>query len=153
MTPKRSSTNIRPPAFPGSGIEAELDGAKISNPVQFIDVESALRKKTLAKTEVIHWKGANDDQVDGILYYPDGYEAGKRFPLVTYTHGGPMGADLDGWSANPAYVANLLTQRGAFVLVTNYHGSANYGENGLNRSVAANITRWKFRILRKASII
>ena len=106
---------------------AELDGANISSPVQLIDVEGALRKKTLAKTEVIHWKGANDDQVDGILYYPDGYEAGKRYALVTYTHGGPMGADMDGWSANPAYVANLLTQRGAFVLVTNYHGSANYG--------------------------
>jgi dipeptidyl aminopeptidase/acylaminoacyl peptidase len=106
---------------------AELDGAKVLHPTQLVDVYARFRNKTIAKTEVIHWRGANDDEVDGILYYPDDYEAGKRYPLVTYTHGGPMGADMDAWSANPAYAANLLTQRGAFVLETNYHGSANYG--------------------------
>lgn len=106
---------------------AQLHGAQVVNPVQLVDVYSQYRKKRTAKTEVIHWKGANDDEVDGILYYPDNYESGKRYPLITYTHGGPMGADMDAWSANPAYAANLLTQRGAFVLETNYHGSANYG--------------------------
>ncbi len=112
---------------PWAWYRAQLDGARVLNPVLLVDVYARFRKKVTAKTEVIHWKGANDDEVDGILYYPDKYEAGKRYPLVTYTHGGPMGADMDAWSANPAYVANLLTQRGAFVLETNYHGSANYG--------------------------
>ncbi|HUJ30233.1 MAG TPA: prolyl oligopeptidase family serine peptidase [Candidatus Acidoferrum sp.] len=112
---------------PWQWYRAQLDGAKVQNPTLLVDIYSRYRKKTIAKTEVIHWKGANDDEVDGILYYPDDYQSEKRYPLVTYTHGGPMGADLDAWSANPAYAANLLTQRGAFVLETNYHGSANYG--------------------------
>ena len=44
---------------------------------------------------MLHWKGANDDDVEGILYYPDNYEAGKNYPLIVATHGGPAGADLD----------------------------------------------------------
>jgi dipeptidyl aminopeptidase/acylaminoacyl peptidase len=115
-------------SIPWRWYRAELHGAKVEHATELVDVYGSFRNKPIARTEVIHWKGANDDEVDGILYYPDNYQAGKRYPLVTYTHGGPMGADLDAWSDNPAYAANLLTQRGAFVLETNYHGSANYGE-------------------------
>ena len=42
-------------------------------------------------------------------------------------HGGPTGWDSDAWDDNWAYPVNLMTQRGAFVLRPNYHGSANYG--------------------------
>lgn len=115
-------------SVPWQWYRAELDGTKVVHPALLVDLYKTYRTtKQLAKTEIIHWKGAHDDEVDGVLYYPDHYETGKRYPLVTYTHGGPMGADMDAWSANPAYAANLLTSRGAFVLETNYHGSANYG--------------------------
>jgi dipeptidyl aminopeptidase/acylaminoacyl peptidase len=115
-------------SVPWQWYRAELDGTQIKRAVILVDLYKTYRStKVLAKTDIIRWKGANDEDVDGILYYPDHYEAGKRYPLVTYTHGGPMGADLDAWSANPAYAANLLTSRDAFVLETNYHGSANYG--------------------------
>ena len=43
-------------------------------------------------------------------------------------HGGPASADHDSWDENWAYAANLLCQRGAFVLKPNYHGSACYGQ-------------------------
>lgn len=114
-------------SIPPKWFRARLEGAKVVDPVALVDVNEALRNKVASKTEVIHWTGSRGDQVDGILYYPDDYQAGKRYPLITYTHGGPMGADMDIWSANPAYVAQLMTQRGAFILETNYHGSANYG--------------------------
>ncbi len=39
----------------------------------------------------------------------------------------PPAADLDNWDESWAYAANLLCQRGAFVLRPNYHGSSNYG--------------------------
>lgn len=115
-------------SIPPRWYRAKLDGAKVESAAPFVDVYAAFRDRVVPKSEVIHWAGSNGDQVDGILYYPDNYEPGKRYPLVTYTHGGPMGADLDAWAANPAYVPPLLTQRGAFILETNYHGSANYGE-------------------------
>ena len=42
-------------------------------------------------------------------------------------HGGPAGADFDEWEESWAYPVNNYTQRGAFVMKPNYHGSSNYG--------------------------
>ncbi len=107
---------------------AQLDGTKIISPVQLTKLnENLIKNRTFAKTEVVHWKGANDEQVEGILYYPDNYEAGKKYPLITAIHGGPSGHDGDAWADSWAYPTNLFTQRGAFVLKPNYHGSNNYG--------------------------
>jgi dipeptidyl aminopeptidase/acylaminoacyl peptidase len=107
---------------------AHLDGAKIISPVQVTKLNEGLSKnRAFAKSEVIHWKGANDDEVEGILYYPTNYEAGKKYALITAIHGGPSGHDPDAWADSWAYPISLLTQRGAFVLKPNYHGSNNYG--------------------------
>jgi dipeptidyl aminopeptidase/acylaminoacyl peptidase len=107
---------------------AQLDGTKIVSPVQITKLnEGLVKNRTFAKSEVIRWKGANDEEVEGILYYPDNYETGKKYPVITAIHGGPTGHDSDSWEDNWAYPANLLTQRGAFILRPNYHGSNNYG--------------------------
>ena len=107
---------------------AQLDGAKVSSPVQVTHLNDGLVKgRVFAKTEVIRWKGSNDEDVEGILYYPANYEAGKKYPLITAIHGGPTGWDSDLWDDEWAYPNNLLTQRGAFILRPNYHGSGNYG--------------------------
>src|SRR5271168_2157185 len=107
---------------------AQLDGAKIISPVQITKLNEGLSKsRVFAKSEVIRWKGANDDEVEGILYYPTNYEAGKKYALITAIHGGPAGHDGDAWADSWAYPISLLTQRGAFVLKPNYHGSSNYG--------------------------
>jgi dipeptidyl aminopeptidase/acylaminoacyl peptidase len=107
---------------------AQLDGTKIVSPVQVTKLnEGLVKNRTFAKTEVIRWKGANDEEVEGILYYPTNYEAGKKYPLITAIHGGPAGHDADAWEDSWAYPNNLLTQRSAFLLKPNYHGSNNYG--------------------------
>jgi dipeptidyl aminopeptidase/acylaminoacyl peptidase len=107
---------------------AQLEGAKIDSPVQVTRLNEGLVKaRVFAKTEVIRWKGANDEEVEGILYYPANYDAATKYPLITAIHGGPTGHDSDAWEDNWAYPTNLLTQRGAFVLRPNYHGSGNYG--------------------------
>jgi dipeptidyl aminopeptidase/acylaminoacyl peptidase/formylglycine-generating enzyme required for sulfatase activity len=107
---------------------ARLDGNKLVSPVQFTHMnEGLIKSRAIAKAEVIRWKGANSDEVEGILHYPVNYEAGKKYPLITAIHGGPTGADMDFWDNNWAYPLQLLTQRGAFVLQVNYHGSGNYG--------------------------
>lgn len=112
---------------PTQWYRAKLDGAKVVDPVQITELNPQYKTKTIAKTEVLHWKGSNDDEVEGILYYPLNYEAGKKYPLITATHGGPAGADKDSWSESWAYSQEILNQRGAFVLKTNYHGSSDYG--------------------------
>src|SRR5271167_736100 len=103
------------------------DGKKISSSLQITNLNPGFKIKTIAKTEVLQWKGANDDDVEGILYYPDNYKAGQSYPLIVWTHGGPAGADHDQWAERWAYAPNLMTQKGAFVLKTNYHGSTGYG--------------------------
>jgi len=107
---------------------ARVDGNKLVSPVQLTHLNAGLVKsRAIARAEVIRWKGANNDEVEGILHYPVKYEAGKKYPLITAIHGGPSGSDKDFWDNNWAYPLQLLTQRDAFVLQVNYHGSNNYG--------------------------
>src|SRR5262245_27623541 len=43
----------------------------------------------LPRQERFEWKGADGASVEGLLFYPIGYEAGQRYPLVVQMHGGP----------------------------------------------------------------
>ncbi len=80
---------------------AQLDGTKIVSPVQITKLNEALvNGRVSAKTEVIRWKGSLDEEVEGILYYPANYEAGKKYPVITMIHGGPTGWDSDAWDDN-----------------------------------------------------
>ena len=107
---------------------AQLDGNKLSGERQLTKLnDNLVKNREFAKTEIIRWKGANDEEVEGILYYPTNYEAGKKYPVITAIHGGPMGSDKDFWNSSWAYPIPLLTQRGTFILRPNYHGSNNYG--------------------------
>jgi dipeptidyl aminopeptidase/acylaminoacyl peptidase len=107
---------------------AQLDAGKIVSPVQLAKLNEGLVKgRAYARSEIVRWKGANNEEVEGILYYPKHYEAGKKYALITAIHGGPMGSDKDLWGESWAYPLQLFTERGAFVLRPNYHGSNNYG--------------------------
>ena len=107
---------------------AQLGGGKIVSLVQLAKLnEGLVNGRAYAKSEVIRWKGSNNEEVEGILYYPTNYEEGKKYPLITAIHGGPMGSDKDLWGESWAYPIQLFTQRGSFVLRPNYHGSNNYG--------------------------
>jgi len=117
------STASRLPSFH----VADLNGNKITNEKELISLNKNLQKKTLAKSEIMVWKGYNDEEVTGILVYPENYQEGKRYPLMLSIHGGPAGADLDMFSDRWSTYPHLLSQRGMFVLKPNYHGSSNHG--------------------------
>ena len=104
-----------------------LEGATLASGAPVTTLNPKFQKRIAARTEVVRWQGALDEEVEGILYYPQNYEAGKKYPLVVMIHGGPLGADTDSWNDDYAYPTNLYTQRGALVLKPNYHGSGNYG--------------------------
>ncbi len=80
-----------------------------------------------AKSEIFRWKGAKNEAVEGVLFYPKDYEKGKKYPLILSIHGGPSAVTQnrwgDGWSTFP----HLWAEKNAFVLKPNYHGSSNYG--------------------------
>jgi dipeptidyl aminopeptidase/acylaminoacyl peptidase len=107
---------------------AQLNGSQIGSSAQFSKLnENLIKSRIFSKSEVLRWKGSNGDEVEGILRYPANYDPSKKYPVITAVHGGPAGADLDAWRDSWAYPYQLLTQRGAFVLSPNYHGSSNYG--------------------------
>lgn len=115
------------PSTPTQWYRVALDGNKLTNPVRLTDLNTEFKDKTIARTEIVRWKGALGEEIDGLLYYPRDYVVGKKYPLLTAPHGGPAGVDLDAWDESWAYAHQLLSQRGAFILKPNYHGSSNYG--------------------------
>jgi dipeptidyl aminopeptidase/acylaminoacyl peptidase len=106
---------------------ATLTDGQLADPVQITELNDHLDEKDIARTEVVRWQGALDEEVEGILYYPHDYQAGENYPLVVMIHGGPFGVDADQWAESHKRPANLLNQRGAFVFKPNYHGSRSYG--------------------------
>jgi dipeptidyl aminopeptidase/acylaminoacyl peptidase len=67
--------------------------------------------------------------IEGILFYPVNYVAGRKYPLIVQLHGGPAESDKFGWG--PGVIVNyvpVLTGRGYAVLRPNYRGSAGYGD-------------------------
>jgi len=92
----------------------------------------------LPRQEKITWKGADGVAIEGILFYPIGYEAGQRYPLVVQLHTGPHESDKFGYGAGVLvnYVP-VLTGQGYAVLRPNYRGSAGYG-NAFRRDVVPN---------------
>jgi dipeptidyl aminopeptidase/acylaminoacyl peptidase len=119
--------NYSTASVPGQWYAATLEGAALRNPQKFTNLNPGWKDKPITKSELVYWKGARDEQVEGILSYPLHYVAGKKYPLVVMIHGGPAGADLDQFSERYAYPVQLMTQRDAFVFRPNYHGSSQYG--------------------------
>jgi len=120
----RYSTAMEPAQWFG----ATLEGSVLKSERPVTELNPSLKGKTMAKAEVMKWKGALDETVEGILYYPHGFKEGQKYPLVLMIHGGPTGVDMDAFSESWGAYPNLMAQRGAFVLEPNYHGSGGYGQ-------------------------
>jgi dipeptidyl aminopeptidase/acylaminoacyl peptidase len=118
-----NSTASRPELW----FQATLDGNRLTNRAALTQLNPQFAQKTPARSEIVRWKGALDEEVEGILFYPQNFEPGKKFPLVVMIHGGPLSMDQDAWDDRTSRPVNLYTQRGAFVFTPNYHGSGNYG--------------------------
>ena len=80
----------------------------------------------LGDAEEITWKSKDGKMVGGVLVKPVGYTAGQKYPLIVAIHGGPAGADVLGF--NGGYGAQIYAGDGYAVLMPNYRGSTNYGE-------------------------
>jgi dipeptidyl aminopeptidase/acylaminoacyl peptidase len=100
--------------------------------------DSLASEYALPRQEKVTWKGADGVTIEGILFYPFNYEAGKRYPLVVQLHGGPQDSDKFGFGVGVLlnYVP-VLTGKGYAVLRPNYRGSSGYG-NAFLRDVTHN---------------
>jgi dipeptidyl aminopeptidase/acylaminoacyl peptidase len=57
--------------------------------------------------------------------YPPDYQPGRKYPLVTFVHGGPHGRYSEGFS----HEFQMVAATGSLVLFTNPRGSTNYGQD------------------------
>ena len=69
------------------------------------------------------YKSVGDVEIEGWLMKPFGYEAGRRYPLVLYIHGGPHSQYGEQWFDE----TQNLAAAGFMVLYTNPRGSSGYG--------------------------
>jgi dipeptidyl aminopeptidase/acylaminoacyl peptidase len=77
--------------------------------------------------ESFTFKGANDEDVQGFMIKPPGFDPSKKYPLKFLLHGGPQGAWGNSWTYR--WNAELFAATGNYVVVMiNFHGSTGYGQ-------------------------
>ena len=130
-------------AFPRGTLSSpeEVNVARLDGPWS----QTALTKNNpelasvpMGKGEVIRWKSKDGLEVEGVLVYPVGYEAGKRYPTVAIIHGGPSGVWDQSFPANWYNSAQVYAGQGWVAFLPNPRGSSGYGE----KFMAANYRDW-----------
>jgi len=77
--------------------------------------------------ESFTFEGANNDDVQGFMVKPPGFDLNKKYPLKFLIHGGPQGAWGNSWTYR--WNAELFAATGNYVVVMiNFHGSTGYGQ-------------------------
>jgi dipeptidyl aminopeptidase/acylaminoacyl peptidase len=100
--------------------------------------DSLERDVALPRQDKVTWRSSDGTTIEGLLFYPIGYQAGTRYPLVVQLHGGPQESDKFGYG--PGVIVNyvpVLTAKGYAVLRPNYRGSTGYGNAFLRDVVGA----------------
>lgn len=106
---------------------ARVDRDRLRDARMIVSLNKSLRKKTLAQRKIIHWAGAQGDSVEGILYYPIGWDKSRTYPCIAWIHGGPSARDIDYFTDRVSSYPNVMAARHTFILKVNYHGSSGYG--------------------------
>ncbi|HEY2964565.1 MAG TPA: S9 family peptidase [Pyrinomonadaceae bacterium] len=97
-------------------------------PVQISHANADLKLPPLGRTEVIRWKSKDGKEIEGLLTYPVGYQAGQRVPLILNVHGGPAGVFIQSFiGGRGAYPLATFAARGYAILRPNPRGSSGYG--------------------------
>jgi dipeptidyl aminopeptidase/acylaminoacyl peptidase len=97
-------------------------------PVQISHANADLKLPAMGRTEVIRWTTKDGKDIEGLLTYPAGYQAGKRVPLILNVHGGPTGVFQQTFiGGRGVYPLATFAARGYAILRPNPRGSSGYG--------------------------
>jgi len=110
-------------------------------PVQITTVNAGMTIPPMGRTEVISWKSKDGKQIEGLLTYPVGYQAGQKVPTILNIHGGPAGVFQQTFiGGRGVYPLATFSSRGYAILRPNPRGSSGYGTDFRR----ANIKDWGF---------
>ena len=112
------------------------DVAKKTQPIAITHMNDALLSQIdMQPLESFTFKGANNEEVQGFIIKPPGFDPAKKYPLKFLIHGGPQGAWGNDWTyrwnAGLFAVGNpesFRGQGGYVVVMINFHGSTGYGQ-------------------------
>src|SRR5436190_715808 len=89
--------------------------------------DAVLAQIDMQPMESFTFPGANNENVEGFIIRPPGFDSTKKYPLKFLIHGGPQGAWGDSWTYR--WNAELFAATGNYVVVMiNFHGSTGYGQ-------------------------
>jgi dipeptidyl aminopeptidase/acylaminoacyl peptidase len=89
--------------------------------------DALLSQIDMQPLESFTFKGANNDDVQGFIVKPPGFDPNTKYPLKFLIHGGPQGAWGNEWTYR--WNAELFAATGNYVVVMiNFHGSTGYGQ-------------------------
>lgn len=79
----------------------------------------------LGEAEEVTFAGWNGEPTQMWVFYPPGFDANKKWPLVHVIHGGPHTAAADG--VNYRWNPHVIAAMGYVAIQVNYHGSSSFG--------------------------
>jgi dipeptidyl aminopeptidase/acylaminoacyl peptidase len=82
--------------------------------------------------EIVEFPARDGVRLHGLVYRPQPFEPGKRYPVVVFVHGaGSMQNVVDGWTVySPNFKFHtVLAQKGYVVFEVDYRGSLGYGRD------------------------
>jgi len=82
----------------------------------------------IARRDRVDWKSDDGTVINGVLTYPTGFQAGKKYPLVLDIHGGPVSTSTWDFGTVDGTICQLLAAHGFLVLQPNYRGSDDEGD-------------------------
>jgi dipeptidyl aminopeptidase/acylaminoacyl peptidase len=88
--------------------------------------DALLSQIDMQPLESFTFQGANDEQIQGFMVKPPGFDPNKKYPLKFLIHGGPQGAWGNEWTYR--WNAELFAANGYVVVMINFHGSTGYGQ-------------------------
>jgi dipeptidyl aminopeptidase/acylaminoacyl peptidase len=118
----QSSFDQAPEVYAGC-MEGRTNPNPDCKPTQITHLNDDL-KPSWGKSESLNWTNDNFN-IQGWLLYPANYDPSKKYPIITYIHGGPSNATPPHWppiAFNPVPFSTL----GYFVFMPNPRGS--YGQ-------------------------
>ena len=87
--------------------------------------DALMQQLDLGRHEEVWITGALGDKVQMWVFYPPGFDAKKKHPVMHAIHGGPHTAPGDNWHYR--WNNKLFAAQGRVVVSVNYHGSSSFG--------------------------
>lgn len=109
---------------PGQIVRADFMAKSVTPLTQFN--QARLAQLILPQPEHFWFTAKDGRRIHCLIVPPPSVEAGKKYPIVVFPHGGPNSMSKDAFSTRWNF--HLLTAPGYYLLMPDYMGSTGFGE-------------------------